>query len=110
MLAGVCAWIVALLGSQVHDALVQHAICAEHGEIVEIAVGASDAPAPDSDEEHEHGCNFELVPLDQVDLVHDVTSTIEPVVLPSVPVLARSQAPRGPPLALAPKTGPPTRS
>ena len=60
-----------------------------------------------TDEDHEHGCGFELVPLEQADLTHALASSVDFAVLRSSPVLARSLAPRGPPLAYAPKTGPP---
>ena len=109
LLAGVCAWIVSLLGSQVHETLVQHVICAEHGEVMELAHDVSADVDQDPEEEHEHGCGFELVPLEQADLAHGSTATAEVAVLPSSAVLAHALAPRGPPLAYAPKTGPPTR-
>ncbi len=101
---------LALLGSQVHETLVQHVICAEHGEVVELAHDGPAEVAPDTDEEHEHGCGFELVPLEQADLTHAVAAMVDFAPLRSSPVLARSLAPRGPPLAYAPKTGPPIRS
>ncbi len=107
LLVGVCAWIVSLLGSQVHETLVQHVICAEHGEVVEVAHDTTSDTAPDSDE-HEHGCSFELVPLEQADLAHGAAATAESANLAESSVLARSLAPRGPPLDFAPKTGPPT--
>jgi len=45
-----CLWLLAQLASGAHLALVPHAVCAEHGELVEVNASASDgAPeAPDS--------------------------------------------------------------
>ncbi len=121
VLLGLFAWVATLLGSQLHHVFVQHTICAEHGEVLEVDSSSTgqvvvapervDGPvisAPEQDG-HEDGCATDLVPL-------EVVSATVSIAIPAVLAVSQgkrhlhSAAPRGPPLAFAPKTGPPLRS
>jgi len=101
-----------------HEALVQHAVCAEHGEVVELdgeVISAAPANGPqlralDLVDEHEHGCGFDLVLVDEVVISPAVDATAAAAVLPEPGPMATPGTPRGPPLAYAPKTSPPSTS
>ncbi len=114
LMAGLLAWLLGALSIRVHQIQVMHAVCADHGEVIELteAPAQSDRdPARSAPEahDHDHGC-----PLDSL---ADDPGEQEETVLPlpavrasTVPLLARAQAPRGPPLSYAPKTSPPPLS
>ncbi len=113
MLVGLCAWLGGSVAQLVHEAVVTHVVCPEHGEVLELDGQAKAARADASEirsaspDLHEHACDFELVTF---------ASTVPALAAwtgPAVPALdshplARAQAPRGPPLAYAPKTSPPS--
>jgi hypothetical protein len=107
---------MAQVAAMVHPLQTQHVVCPEHGEVVEVgepepasAATAEEhlqAPAP---LEHRHDCD-----LGGLMLLTSEPGLCRPPESPQVelsgPVLARSQAPRGPPLDYAPKTSPPALS
>ncbi|MCP4806372.1 MAG: hypothetical protein GY913_35225 [Proteobacteria bacterium] len=108
LLLSAVAWLVASFATTVHEIETQHVVCAEHGEVVEVHGGevipdGVHVSAPDG---HEHGCAFDLVGEDTIELA---TASTAPLLLPSARsvLLDPSQAPRGPPLVDAPKTSPP---
>jgi hypothetical protein len=111
-------WAWSSTSALVHPFLVRHATC-EHGDVVEVHGdhdGASAAPddgdqigAADLDDDHEHGCSVPTTASDHRKarlLVPSPWSLVQPN-----PVTWWADAPaRGPPLAFAPKTSPPTRA
>lgn len=119
LMVGLCGWVAGLFSSLIHEVLVEHVVCPEHGEIIELGDGtahaetttdgpelfASDAPA-----DHEHGCLEEILMLEGMQVVTLHLGVPTDLVWPAPPVLAIRQAPRGPPLSYAPKTSPPTAS
>jgi len=64
-LAGVLVWLAAVVtlvawpATRVHEATAEHAICAEHGEVVDVAAGDAHGPMPEEGErwhaQDEHG-------------------------------------------------------
>ena len=119
LVAGLFAWVLSSFHAVLHKLVVEHVVCAEHGEVVELAHADSDtvaaeakgpeirarAPAP----EHAHGCLFELVVFDglEVDSTSPPsTSTLWAGLTPRVTL----NTPRGTPLLYAPKTSPPLTS
>lgn len=108
LLLGAVAWLIAGLATTLHEVETQHVVCAEHGETVEIHGGeqASDGVQVSAPQEHEHGCAFDLVGEESVEIAG---ATVTPLLLPTARsvLLDPSQAPRGPPLVDAPKTSPP---
>lgn len=106
LLLGLLAFLVASTGALLHDILVQHEVCDEHGEVVEIDPNADADEDHGDEDEHDHDCSFE-------GLATLATSELPTVDLPradlpphAAPDLTAA-APRGPPLAFAPKTSPP---
>ena len=83
LLLGMCAWLGGLMSASMHEALVQHTVCAEHGEVVEldgevVSVAGQDGPqlrALDGAETHEHGCSFDLLLVDDVVISPSVEAT-----------------------------------
>src|SRR5688572_10273524 len=70
---GLLAWIGVTWADQLHAYLVVHAICPDHGEIVELAHGHGHVLSPhdgvsigkaDVSSEHDHGCASLLCQLD----------------------------------------------
>lgn len=115
---GLLAWIGVTWADQLHAYLVVHAICPDHGEIVELAHGHGHVLSPhdgvsigkaDVSSEHDHGCASLLCQLDMA-----LASKSQPPPTSVRPLISRPQwptaAPRGPPLAWAPKTSPPRAS
>ncbi len=104
------AWMLGLAASQVHERAVQHVACSEHGETHELGLAQDveqTVSADGADSEHDHGCLFATIGQPALGS--------PPLVMPPLPrqahagaLLASSQAPRGPPLDWAPKTGPPS--
>jgi len=115
---GLLAWIGASWADQLHAYLVVHAVCPDHGEIVELAHGealtASHADGPsvgdaDVDDDHEHGCATLWCQV--VGLPTLAARAPAPTAKPLTTSRSWSTAaPRGPPLAWAPKTSPPRAS
>lgn len=116
---GLLLWVTGSWANQLHEYLVLHAVCADHGEVVELAAhGAEAAHAHDRqasigeahpDDEHDHGCASLLATWHGLPGAPPLTPPL--VVKPhrAVRVWAHA-APRGPPLAWAPKTSPPRAS
>lgn len=113
--AVVWAWTVS--AGQVHRLLVEHAVCDEHGQTIEVH-HAEDPTAEAAPErgptwsaapghaEHDHGCTVSSVPPNEAPPVVALRAvsrrswtTLDP--------LAVAEAPRGPPIDFAPKTSPP---
>ena len=106
---------------QVHEAVVQHIRCVDHGQLVEVdSHGEHDALAathtdtdadPDApaDDEHDQHCDLDLS-------LAVALPTLTPPLIPHLSRWAPDEqppslgAPRGPPLTWAPKTSPPTFS
>ena len=116
LLAGMCSWLVVSFVAMLHDVVIQHVVCAEHGEVLELeavqtsattdAMAGPQARAAGEVLAETHGCVFDLVCLDDA-VVATFAPTISEVNPPIHAELANSATPRGPPLSYAPKTGPP---
>jgi len=120
LLIGLLAWLCTTSAQQVHEAVVQHIRCADHGQLVEVDSHTSHADASasldgndsndsnDSDEHDQH-CDLDLS-------LAVALPTLTPPLVPHLGRWAPEQqppqlgAPRGPPLTWAPKTSPPTIS
>ncbi|MDP6931660.1 MAG: hypothetical protein QGG40_02030 [Myxococcota bacterium] len=117
LLAGLFAWMIVSFVAMLHEVVVQHMVCAEHGEVLELDATATaskagiDRTGPElrtarPDLAQAHGCVFELVVFED---------TLNPVLARNVVELSHAGAsipvplatPLGPPLAYAPKTSPP---
>lgn len=111
------AWVSAGSAAFVHEYTVAHVVCADHGEVVELAASHGDAAAhadhpslrdaPLGSDHHDHGCALpampappELLPTFTMPAVHFVATW------PTQAVVSL-RAPRPPPLRFAPKTSPP---
>lgn len=116
---GLLAWIGGTWADRLHAYLVVHVVCPDHGEIVELAPGgptvahrAHDGTSigdADVHDEHDHGCASLLCQVEALPVLalRHPPPTARPLVSPSFGTTA---APRGPPLAWAPKTSPPSAS
>ncbi len=111
LLMGLVAWVVGVGARYVHAASETHQVCAEHGELVDVAHDSQPSDqlqitsaVPDGD--HSHDCALQAMPGFAI----QVTSTA-PLVLPKQIAKSersvRTDPARGPPLAFAPKTSPP---
>jgi hypothetical protein len=107
-------WVWSVCAGQLHELRAIHAVCAEHGHLVDVAASTDgeahdDAPGPTvraATAIDDHGCVIEvLVPLEPSPVV--LLRAVHRLAFPLVDPLAARQAPRGPPLAYAPKTSPP---
>ncbi len=106
------AWAMGSVAAVLHEASTVHVVCDDHGHVLELEAGHVDAPVHDTlsqgeHDDHDHGCAFAPASTG-VEATAQSDTTI-----PSVPPLAlrpsvRPDAPRGPPLAFAPKTSPPS--
>lgn len=100
-----------IVGSVVHEASTVHVVCEDHGHVLELD-DHHEAPFEDGlsageHDEHEHGCAFAGAGFGADVPAH--TGVALPQVPPLVAVSTVSpDAPRGPPLAFAPKTSPPS--
>lgn len=123
LLIGMCAWIAGSVASSIHHVVVQHAVCAQHGEVVELAHGeavefdddvvASELPelrAAPATPVHDHGCSFDVGSLDGTEVTPAEMTSLRLLVWPETAPLPACQPPRGPPLGYAPKTSPPHTS
>jgi len=116
LLTGLCAWLVVSFVAIVHEVVIQHVVCAEHGEVLELDTAiatdiASKTAGPNiraagTDLAEEHGCAFEMVFLEH-GVVGAPIPTLNAWSAPQAGFVATAHAPRGPPLAYAPKTDPP---
>ncbi|MEQ1502918.1 MAG: hypothetical protein ABMB14_11845 [Myxococcota bacterium] len=113
-------WVVSTGASELHEIVVRHTICPEHGELIELPNPGPRASAG-SDADHgpvavagtgshrDDGC-LGLPPIpDRPAGAHRVPLVTRACLVTSDPT-ADPAAPRGPPLAYAPKTSPPTTS
>lgn len=109
-------WLGSTIALQVHERLVQHIMCAEHGHTIELGYHHdTDHPAdgqrrwrgaPQGDGHH-HACEHEGVATPTVPFAAHLQTPLPPVLWPSTAPPTLRVAPRGPPLAYAPKTSPP---
>ncbi len=118
LLLGLMVWLLGSLAQQIHLAAVVHVVCADHGEVVEIDRGHAHAAvddraagprleAPVDGPAHEHGCDLDdalRFALAAPDASHALPA---PRALVQRRLSLPVGAPRGPPLAFAPKTSPP---
>ncbi|NOY28050.1 MAG: hypothetical protein GXP62_19470 [Oligoflexia bacterium] len=112
-LLGALAVVVAPLLLASHRALVHHARCVEHGELIELAPAAGPhvvqhAPALVSGLGHNQDghCTLDQGLMAAVSISHG--TSIELVEHPTDSPVLLTAAPRGPPLRYAPKTSPPS--
>ncbi len=111
---GLCAWVLGSFASGLHYLLVQHVVCADHGELVELdhhdgpAIALADAPEISAigHAEHDHGCQDELIDRTGVTSAPWVAAHALGHKRAPLPMTG-ADSPRGPPLAYAPKTSPP---
>lgn len=113
---GLLTWILGLTAQQVHQLLVVHVTCPEHGEVVELS--SDDEPAahaeqsgpswqlPDGDLDHDQVCGVPTLSLGGLASA-SVRSPLPQVVEFDHGLRPRQHLARGPPLAFAPKTSPP---
>lgn len=116
MVLAVVAWFAGQLGASLHDLQTLHLQCMEHGHTIERAVDAPHDPVARNghDElreaplcgDHVDHCPMQLLPSVASSASVHAASLPAPVFVPAVPA-ATSEPARGPPLAFAPKTGPP---
>lgn len=111
---GLLAWLLSIVAAQVHTLRTMHVECDEHGEIVGLQLTGTVHIAPDHDRaqrldadlDRDHGCMLlgaALVGTPTVAATVFVTGRTMALQPPPPP----GSAPRGPPLAYAPKTSPP---
>ena len=108
-------WLWNATTSEVHHLVVKHVVCAEHGELSEVkshggaavsepgahpSIVAADAEHPD------HGCAGVLPTPDRAPAVLGAPRMHRAPLVVADPTCTPA-APRGPPLAYAPKTSPP---
>ncbi|MCB9741412.1 MAG: hypothetical protein H6741_29915 [Alphaproteobacteria bacterium] len=113
LLLGLTAWLLGLSAAQVHRLLVQHVVCAEHGDVLELdssRAAPSDEVSITSKADHDHDCPLEGIATQSVaaQTLSLPPPLAEPIVAPRLGALVDGV--RGPPLAYAPKTSPPTTS
>lgn len=120
MCVGLCAWLFGTFAGGLHALLVRHVVCAEHGEMVEVDRHGDEVSAHEALDgdviraavghgEHDHDCADELTNrtgLSNPSWAGVVGRRVKRPVAP----LTGAEAPRGPPLAYAPKTSPPAHA
>lgn len=108
-------WLWSTSASEVHHILVKHVVCAEHGELSEVrghgdTVQSDQADHPsiaaDAPAHPDHGCAGLVATPDRAPPVLGTPRVTRAALLVADP-LTTPAAPRGPPLAYAPKTSPP---
>lgn len=112
-------WVIGGIGAALHDREAQHAVCAEHGVVEDLAAAehlsdtATVEAAPAADDDHHDACGHGVAVTETfAALVPPRPTRVErvPPLVPPVlgPATAADQGPRGPPLLqLAAKTSPP---
>lgn len=109
-------WLVGVSAQQVHHLAVRHVTCPEHGEILELsahedAASATDDAGPSWEApagalDHDQACG--VPSLAPASAAPAALAWAPPADAPLVTTpRPRQNAPRGPPLAFAPKTSPP---
>lgn len=111
------AWVSTGSAALVHEYIVAHVICADHGEVVELAPGhhdltaSADHPslrdAPLGSDHHDHGCALPAMPAPPDVLPHFTMPAIHLIASWPTQAVVSLRAPRPPPLRYAPKTSPP---
>jgi hypothetical protein len=117
LLVAMCAWVAGSFVASVHDVVVQHVVCAEHGEVFELGTEGSRVYQPETggselrpatpDPSHDHGCSFDVVFLDGMTVGLPAMFSLPFIHSPNFALLAIAEAPCAPPLVYAPKTSPP---
>ena len=106
-------WIAGIFAGGLHELTVRHGVCAEHGDVVDVALRGSDEPlAPaaldraDASANHDDGCAMPGLPAV---LAGWMLPSSDPAESPSIPydALASADARVAGPLRYAPKTSPP---
>lgn len=112
-LLGAAAMVLAPLLVSAHQAHVQHVRCLEHGEVIELVQADSEhqdhhdpVVVPASPDDHDSHCSVAEGLASALTVQHRV-HVVTTALVADAPVLL-SAAPRGPPLAYAPKTSPPS--
>ena len=113
LLLAALAWMVCDALSEYHQLVVQHVVCPEHGELLELAQdgaqhgsGQHQVLPASGLSDHGHGCSLQGLPSPEgASAAPNVVQ--HPARITQAPLLAQALAPRGPPLAYAPKTSPP---
>lgn len=108
------AWLLGSVAAFVHVIQVRHAVCEDHGQVVELGeAGSAETTggpvwAPTIPDEHDHGCALPTQATPPLVMVSAVPVALaEPPPEDDAPPL-QVQAP--PPLRAAPKTSPPSQS
>lgn len=113
------AWAGGQLASTVHDLQTLHLRCLEHGHVIERDAHLPDTvgqdardPGPQLKQAPDCGDHVDHCPLQLLPSLHHASDPVlavrpAPLYTPAAPVQAATPA-RGPPLAYAPKTSPPT--
>jgi hypothetical protein len=122
LLLGLTSWLAAVGVQRVHELTVEHVRCVEHGEMHELEPidqvahasahtheAGPDLRAEDPRVDHDHGCALDGALLWALASIASATAPEPPPALPQRYVVTAG-APRGPPLAYAPKTSPPAIS
>lgn len=117
LLFGALAWVSGWGASLVHQSLTLHVTCEAHGDRVDVDNhhGAASASAAEGDvvrsldalDAHDHDCGLQALGVARVAKVSVPKAFAQRVGRHDDPVPA-IRAPRGPPLAYAPKTSPPS--
>jgi hypothetical protein len=116
VLLGAVAWVSGWSASLVHHSLTVHVTCEVHGDLVDVghagpSVGVAErdhdvARALDVADDHDHDCALQALGVARIPAVAWPSALSTRLERPDDPVPAE-RAPRGPPLAYAPKTSPP---
>ena len=107
-------WLIGQAGQLYHEARVAHAMCAEHGELVELhgeTAGEHDHEAGWQVDraalvEHDHGCSTQVASFGAALQAKAVVLPL-PLVVPLRLYFLAPAGARAPPLGYAPKTSPP---
>lgn len=111
-------WVAGASGSQLHELLYTHVMCAEHGVLEHAPDGinaSSDedqGPSIRSADRSSHGeaCPFQCIPSSAAVLPAPAAALAYVIEFVEPALIVHTAAPRGPPLAYAPKTSPPVAS
>ena len=112
LLTGLLAWMGSQMMVLVHQIVVHHTRCAEHGELIEVGGEAEDATdqatlsADDTDDDHDHDCVIDGITVELVAKKHKPAAIKRTLILHE-PLRLSGGGARAPPLSYAPKTSPP---
>lgn len=112
LLVGLVAWVLSTSAASVHEVVVRHAECHEHGETLDVAPSVSERDptaqiTANGATGHGHACAFEGLVLAGVVLHLPVTRATFEVEARGPPARACAANLASRPLAYAPKTSPP---